>query len=94
MPSQRARTTCFFGTAARDAAKSVLSVCYEEKKKMSLSFIGLVQGETLPRFHSEEFAQSDEFAQFAFNLLMRPDDHATKSRSSLSASFHTVSGSG
>ena len=36
----------------------------------------------------------NEFAQFAFNLLMRPDDHATKSRSSSAVSFHTVSRSG
>ena len=42
---------------------------------MALPFIGLVQGKTLAPFHSEEFAQSDEFAKFAFHLLMRPDDH-------------------
>ncbi len=39
-------------------------------------------GKTLPRFHSKEFAQSDEFARFAFNLLMCPDDHATKKNTS------------
>src|SRR6476659_5933803 len=30
-----------------------------KEKKMSAPFIGLVQGKTLPRFHSEEFAQSE-----------------------------------
>ena len=47
---------------------------------MALPFIGLIQGTTLPRFHSEEFAQSERIRQFAFNVLMRPDDRATKSR--------------
>ena len=61
---------------------------------MSLPFIGLVQGKTLPRLHSENSPNPNEFAQFAFNLLMRPDDHATKSSSSRAVSFHTVSRSG
>jgi hypothetical protein len=41
----------FFGTAARDATRNVLSVGSNEKEKF-LRFIGLVQAKTLPSFHS------------------------------------------
>ena len=54
---------------------------------MSLPFIGLVQGKTLPDFIRKNSPNPNEFAKFAFNLLMRPDDHATKSRSSPSCEF-------
>ena len=91
MPSQRARTTCFLGTAARNATKSVLSVCYNEKKKMSLPFIVSSKARRYPDFIRKNSPNPNEFAQFAFNVLMRPDDHATKSRSSLGVNFHTVS---
>jgi hypothetical protein len=33
-----------------------------------------------PDFIRKNSPNPNEFAQFAFNLLMRPDDHATKSR--------------
>ena len=54
---------------------------------MCLPFIGLVQGKTLPDFIRKNSPNPNEFAQFAFNVLMRPDDHATKSRSSPSCEF-------
>ena len=48
-----------------------------------------------PDFIRKNSPNPNEFAQFAFNLLMRPDDHAGKSsRSSRAVSFHTVSRSG
>ena len=47
-----------------------------------------------PDFIRKNSPNPNEFAQFAFNLLRRPDDHATKSRSSRAVSFHTVSRSG
>ena len=41
----------------------------EKEKKMSLPFIGLVQGKTLPRFHSEEFAQSERIRPIRVHLV-------------------------
>jgi len=52
MPSQRARTICFWNCRSGRFSKSVLSVRHKEKKKMASPFIVLVQGKTLPRFHS------------------------------------------
>ena len=80
MLSQRARTTCFFGTAARDATKNLLSVCYKEKKKCLYRLSVSSKARRYPDFIRKNSPNPNEFAQFAFNLLMRPDDHATKSR--------------
>ena len=44
-----------------------------------------------PDFIRKNSSNPNEFAQFAFNLLMRPDDHATRSKSSRAVSFQTVS---
>jgi hypothetical protein len=41
----------------------------KEKKKMSVPFIGLVQGKTLPRFRSEEFAQSERIRPIRVQLV-------------------------
>src|SRR5580765_5113011 len=40
-----------------------------QRKKMSLPFIGLVQGKTLPDFIRKNSPNPNEFAQFAFNVL-------------------------
>ena len=84
----------FFWTAARDATQSVLSVCYKEKKKCPYRSSVSSKARRYPDFIRKNSPNPNEFAQFAFNLLMRPDDHATKSRSSRAVSFHTVSRSG
>ena len=84
----------FFGTAARDATKRVVSVRYKEKKQCLYRSSVSSTARRYPNFIRKNSPNPNEFAQFAFNLLMRPDDHATKSRSSRAVSFHTVSRSG
>ena len=63
----------------------------QEKKNMPLPFIGLCKASRYSDFIRKNSPNPNEFAQFAFNLLMRPGDHATKSRA---VSFHAVSRSG
>ena len=60
----------FSWTAARDATKRPERVT--KKRKNVLPFLGLVQGKTLPRFIRKNSPNPNEFAQFAFNVLMLP----------------------
>ena len=76
-----------FGTAARDATNSALSVCYKAKKKLLYRSSVSSKARRYRDFIRKNSPNPNEFAPFAFNRLMRPDDHATKSRSSRALSF-------
>ena len=84
----------FFWDCRSGRDESVLSVCYKEKKKCLYRSSVSSKARRYPDFIRKHSPNPNEFAQFAFNLLMRPDDHATKSRSSRAVSFHTISRSG
>ena len=74
-------------SASPSVSTSFSADCYPlkstktRKKCLSRSSVSS-KARRYPDFIRKNSPNPNEFAQFAFNVLMRPDDHATKSRSS------------
>ena len=59
----------FFGDCRSRRHEKRPERLFQRKEKVPLAFLGLVQGKPLPRFHSEEFAQSERIRPIRVQLV-------------------------